>query len=167
MTLRGRVTDKDTREGLPSVTVYVAGQAIYTQTNNDGEYVLKVPAEHRDGSVVYALMGYLRDTITIAKAQRKPNMALASDCGRWLKEVTVTEYSPKAAAQLLIDAVNRIPQNYQTDSVVDTWFYRDVRMLNGELFLFDEMVFDALRVGYDKHHTLKKLNNGEVFWTSS
>ena len=159
LTLRGCVTDKDTREGLPSVTVYVAGQAIYTQTNNDGEYVLKVPAEHRDGSVVYALMGYLRDTVSVAKAQRKPNMALASDGGRWLKEVRVTEYSSKSAAQLLIDAVNRIPQNYQTDSVVGTWFYRDVRMLNGELFLFDEMVFDALRVGYDKHHTLKKLNN--------
>lgn len=60
LTLRGRVTDRDTREGLPAVTVCVAGQAIYTQTNNDGEYVLKVPAEHRDGSVVYALMGYLR-----------------------------------------------------------------------------------------------------------
>jgi hypothetical protein len=59
----------------------------------------------------------------------------------------------------LIDAVNRIPQNYQTDSVVGTWFYRDVRMLNDEPFLFDEMVFDALRVGYDKHHALKKLNN--------
>ena len=161
LTLRGRVTDRDTREGLPAVTVYVAGQAIYTQTNNDGEYVLKVPAEHRDGSVVYALMGYLRDTVSVAKAQHKPDVALVSDGGRWLKEVTVTEYSPKAAAQLLIDAVNRIPQNYQTDSVVGTWFYRDVRMLNGELFLFDEMVFDALRVGYDKHHTLKKLNNGE------
>ena len=160
LTLRGHVTDRDTREGLPAVTVYVAGQAIYTQTNNDGEYVLKVPAEHQDGSVVYAMMGYLRDTVGIAKAQRKPDVALASDGGRWLKEVTVTEYSPKAAAQLLIDAVNRIPQNYQTDSVVGTWFYRDVRMLNGELFLFDEMVFDALRVGYDKHHTLKKLNNG-------
>ena len=159
LTLRGHVTDRDTREGLPAVTVYVAGQAIYTQTNNDGEYVLKVPVEHRDGSVVYALMGYLRDTVSIAKAQRKPDVALASDVGRWLKEVTVTEYSPKAAAQLLIDAVNRIPQNYQTDSVVGTWFYRDVRMMNDELFLFDEMVFDALRVGYDKHHALKKLNN--------
>ena len=159
LTLRGRVTDRDTREGLPAVTVYVAGQAIYTQTNNDGEYVLKVPAEHRDGSVVYALMGYLRDTLSIAMAQRKADVALASDGGRWLKEVTVTEYSPKAAAQLLIDAVNRIPQNYQTDSVVGTWFYRDVRMMNDELFLFDEMVFDALRVGYDKHHALKKLNN--------
>ena len=153
LTLRGHVTDRDTREGLPAVTVYVAGQAIYTQTNNDGEYVLKVPAEHRDGSVVYALMGYLRDTVSIAKAQRKPDVALASDGGRWLKEVTVTEYSPKAAAQLLIDAVNRIPQNYQTDSVVGTWFYRDVRMLNDELFLFDEMVFDALRVGYDTEET--------------
>ncbi len=159
LTLRGRVTDRDTREGLPAVTVYVAGQAIYTQTNNDGEYVLKVPAEHRDGSVVYALMGYLRDTVSVAKAQHKADVALISDGGRWLKEVTVTEYSPKAAAQLLIDAVNRIPQNYQTDSVVGTWFYRDVRMMNDELFLFDEMVFDALRVGYDKHHALKKLNN--------
>ena len=159
LTLRGHVTDRDTREGLPAVTVYVAGQAIYTQTNNDGEYVLKVPAEHRDGSVVYALMGYLRDTVSVAKAQHKADVALASDGGRWLKEVTVTEYSPMAAAQLLIDAVNRIPQNYQTDSVVGTWFYRDVRMMNDELFLFDEMVFDALRVGYDKHHALKKLNN--------
>ena len=159
LTLRGRVTDRDTREGLPAVTIYVSGQAIYTQTNNDGEYVLKVPAEHRDGSVVYALMGYLRDTVSIAKSQRKSDIALTSDGGRWLKEVTVREYSPKAAAQLLIDAVNRIPQNYQTDSVVGTWFYRDVRMMNDELFLFDEMVFDALRVGYDKHHALKKLNN--------
>ena len=159
LTLRGRVTDRGTREGLPAVTVYVAGQAIYTQTNNDGEYVLKVPYEHREGSVVYALMGYLRDTVSIAKAQRKGDIALTSDGGRWLKEVTVREYSPKAAAQLLIDAVNRIPQNYQTDSVVGTWFYRDVRMLNDELFLFDELVFDALRVGYDKHHALRKLYN--------
>ena len=159
LTLRGRVTDRDTREGLPAVTVYVAEQAIYTQTNNDGVYVLKVPMEHRDGSVVYALMGYLRDTVSIAKAQRKGDVALISDGGRWLQEVTVREYSSKAAAQLLIDAVNRIPQNYQTDSVVGTWFYRDVRMMNDELFLFDEMVFDALRVGYDKHHALKKLNN--------
>lgn len=159
LTLRGRVTDRDTREGLPAVTIYVAEQAIYTQTNNDGEYVLKVPMEHRDGSVVFALMGYLRDTVSIAKSQRKGDVALISDGGRWLQEVTVREYSPKAAAQLLMDAVNRIPQNYQTDSVVGTWFYRDVRMLNDELFLFDEMVFDALRVGYDKHHALRKLYN--------
>ena len=89
LTLRGHVTDRDTREGLPAVTVYVAGQAIYTQTNNDGEYVLKVPAEHRDGSVVYALMGYLRDTVSVAKAQHKADVALVSDGGRWLKEVTV------------------------------------------------------------------------------
>ena len=161
LTLRGRVTDRDTREGVPAVTVYVAGQAIYTQTNNDGEYVLKVPVEHRGGSVVYALMGYLRDTVSIVKAQRKGDIALTSDGGRWLREVNVTEYSSKSAAKLLMDAVNRIPQNYQTDSVVGTWFYRDVRMMNDELFLFDEMVLDALRVGYDKHHALKKLLNRE------
>ena len=66
VTLRGRVTDSDTREGLPAVVVCVEGQAIYTQTNTDGEYVLKVPADYKDGNVVYALMGYRRDTVSVA-----------------------------------------------------------------------------------------------------
>ena len=158
-TLRGRVTDAETKEGLPAVTVYLASQAVYTQTNSDGQYVLKVPDSLAQGSVVYALMGYHRDTVLLAAAQLKPNRALRSDGGRWLREVSVTEYSPKAVRKLLMDAVDRIPQNYETDSMVGTWFYRDVRLMNGELFLFDEMVFDALRVGYDKHHKLKKLNN--------
>lgn len=159
LTLRGRVTDAETKEGLPAVTVYLASQAVYTQTNSDGQYVLKVPDSLAQGSVVYALMGYHRDTVLLAAAQLKPNRALRSDGGRWLREVSVTEYSPKAVRRLLMDAVDRIPQNYETNSMVGTWFYRDVRLMNGELFLFDEMVFDALRVGYDKHHKLKKLNN--------
>lgn len=159
ITLRGNITDSETHESLPAVTVYVAGQAIYTQSNADGDYVLKVPAQHASGTIVYALMGYLRDTVAVATVEKHGDRQLRSDGGRWLKEVVITEYSPASARQLLMDAVSRIPQNYQTDSTVGTWFYRDVRELNGELFVFDEMVFDALRVGYDKHHTLKKLQN--------
>lgn len=66
ITLRGNITDSKTREPLPAVSVYVAGQAIYTQTNADGDYLLKVPAQHAKGSIVYALMGYLRDTVAVA-----------------------------------------------------------------------------------------------------
>ena len=159
ITLRGRITDRETHEALPAVAVFVAGQAIYTQTNADGDYVLKVPVEHASGNIVYALMGYLRDTVAVATVRNNGDRQLCSDGGRWLKEVVIKEYSPATARQLLIDAVNRIPQNYQTDSTVGTWFYRDVREMNDELFVFDEMVFDALRVGYDKHHTLKRLLN--------
>lgn len=159
ITLRGHITDYKTREALPAVTVYVAGQAIYTQTNNDGDYVLKVPAEYANGHIVFSLMGYLCDTVAMTSVEKHGDRQLRSDGGHWLKEVSVVEYSPTSARQLLIEAVNRIPQNNQTDSTIGTWFYRDVRELNGELFVFDEMVFDALRVGYDKHHTLKKLQN--------
>jgi hypothetical protein len=91
VTLRGHVSDADSREGLPAVTVYVAEQAIYTQTNDDGDYVLKVPAAHSQCSVVFALMGYHRDTVALSAAMRKPNVQLRSDGGRWLKEVSVTE----------------------------------------------------------------------------
>lgn len=66
ITLRGNITDSETHESLPAVTVYVAGQAIYTQSNADGDYVLKVPVEQAKGSIVYALMGYLRDTVAVA-----------------------------------------------------------------------------------------------------
>lgn len=35
-----------------------------------------------------------------------------------------------------------------------------MRQLNNELYLFDEMVFDALRVGYDKHNTSTSTREG-------
>ena len=155
ITIKGTITDSKTKEALPGVTVYVQG-GFCTQSNGDGLYIIKIPQEKRNDNIIYSVFGYDRDTITVKEALKHPNVKLNAGGAIKLSEVTISEYKPQTLIQ---EAVKRIPTNFWTDSVVGTFFYRDCRQLNGEIYLFDEMVFDALRVGYDKHNTIKKTNN--------
>ncbi|MBQ6653073.1 MAG: carboxypeptidase-like regulatory domain-containing protein [Prevotella sp.] len=157
-TIKGKVTDNKTKEALPGVTIHVQGKQVFTQTNGDGNYVLKVPEQFRGSNVIYNVFGYARDTMTVKEAAKRPNVKLKRGGAINLNKVTVSEYTPQS---LVKEAVNRIPQNFWTDTMVGTYFYRDVRQLEDSLYLFDEMVFDALRVGYDKHHTLERRGGRE------
>lgn len=98
-----------------------------------------------------------RDTVSVATLLRKPDRRLAPNIVK-LREVSVEEY--KKIPDLVQAAVARIPRNFHCDNTIGTFFFRDCRLLNNDIFLFDEMVFDALRVGYDKHHKTKKLKKG-------
>lgn len=108
------------------------------------------------GSLIFSAFGYDRDTLAVKAVEKKPTVRLREGGAIRLLEVSVNDYKPQT---LIKEAVKRIPENFRTDTVIGTWFYRDVRQLNDSLYLFDEMVFDALRVGYDKHHTIKRTNN--------
>ncbi|MBP5528095.1 MAG: carboxypeptidase-like regulatory domain-containing protein [Bacteroidales bacterium] len=151
--VKGTVTDAKSKEGLPGVTVYVQNGYHYTQTNGDGTFVIKVPEKMLGGNLIFSLFGYERDTLAVKKVQKNPKVKLKEGGVSKLSEVVVSEYTPQT---LIKEAVNHIPQNYWTDTTIGTYFYRDVRQLEDSLYLFDEMVFDALRVGYDKHNTSTK-----------
>ena len=157
-TIKGKVTDTKTKEALPGVTIHIQGKQIFTQTNGDGNYVLKIPEQYRGSNVIYNVFGYARDTMTVKEAAKHPNVKLKRGGAINLNKVTVSEYTPQS---LVKEAVERIPQNFWTDTMVGTYFYRDVRQLEDSLYLFDEMVFDALRVGYDKHHALERTGGRE------
>ena len=154
--IKGTVTDAKSKEPLPGVTVYVLNGYHYTQTNGDGAFVIKVPEKMTGGNLVFSLFGYDRDTLAVRQVQKSPKVRLREGGSIKLSEVVISEYTPQS---LVKEAVKRIPQNFWTDTTVGTYFYRDVRQLEDSLYLFDEMVFDALRVGYDKHNTTTKLAN--------
>ena len=155
--VRGNVTDAKTKEPLPGVTVVIEKSNIFTQTNGDGTFVIKVPEKMMGGNIVFSMFGYSRDTIAVKKVQKSPKVKLKTGGAIKLNEVVVTEYTPQT---LVKEAVSRIPQNFWNDTTIGTFFYRDVRQLNDEIYLFDEMVFDALRVGYDKYNTSTKTHEG-------
>ena len=152
ITIKGTVSDAKTKTTLPGVTIHVQGEQIFTQSNGDGNYVIKVPEKHLNANIVFNVFGYARDTMTVKNLAKRPNVKLKSGGGIKLQTVTVKEYTPQS---LVKEVVNHIPQNYWCDTTVGTFFYRDCRQMNDELYLFDEMVFDALRVGYDKYNTIE------------
>ncbi len=156
ITIKGKVTDSKTKGALPGVTIHVQGQQIFTQSNGDGKYVIKVPESLQGANLIFNVFGYDRDTIAVKAAAKRPDVKMKRGGAIKLSTVTVSDYTPKS---LIKEALKRIPQNFWCDSTVGTFFYRDVRQVNGGIYLFDEMVFDALRVGYDKNNTIKRTNN--------
>ena len=154
--LSGSVTDRTSREPIAGATIRTVDGEYYTISNGDGDYVLKLPESLKKSSVIFRSLGYAADTLTVKHLRRKPNVAMQPRAIE-LKAVEVGEYS---SPKLLVEAALRnIPQNYSVDTTIGTFFYRDCRTLNDEVYLFDEMVFEALRVGYDKHHNIKKFKN--------
>ena len=84
--INGRVTDKQTAEGLPGVTVLLKGTAVGNSTGTDGSFTLSVPAT--GGTLVFSSVGFATVERPIG-TETTFNVALASD-SKQLSEVVVT-----------------------------------------------------------------------------
>lgn len=85
-TITGRVTDGNSSNGLPGVTVVVKGTQVGTATNVDGAYSINVPAG--GSTLVFSFIGYATTERTIGNASTV-NVGLALDA-KQLGEVVVT-----------------------------------------------------------------------------
>ncbi|TNF40375.1 MAG: SusC/RagA family TonB-linked outer membrane protein, partial [Bacteroidetes bacterium] len=63
ITVSGKVTDAQTKEGIPGVTVIVKGTSIGTVTNIDGAYSINVPSQN--SVIVYSFIGYSTQEISV------------------------------------------------------------------------------------------------------
>lgn len=154
VTLKGRITDSRTRKAVPYAAVLLQGTNTGTQSNDAGEYKLKVEnGKWKEGDMVlFSAMGYKRLAVSIDHLVRNGNVSLDPHALQ-LHEVEVTGYvTPQ---EIIAEAICRIPQNYHVDTTIGTWFQRDYRLLNGDLYLFDESVVDMLRYGY-VHDSIKR-----------
>jgi TonB-linked SusC/RagA family outer membrane protein len=87
--ISGRITDRQTGEGLPGVTVLLKGTTNGVSTNSDGTYSLSnVPAT--GGTLVVSSVGYVGVERAIG-ADNSLNIGLAPDT-KQLSEVVVTGY---------------------------------------------------------------------------
>ena len=82
----GRVTDRNSGEGLPGVTVLLKGTTNGTSTNADGAFTLNVP--ETNGTLVFSSIGYVAQEEIIGK-QTQFNVKLGADV-KQLNEVVVT-----------------------------------------------------------------------------
>ena len=143
VTLRGRVTSAG--RGVPYATLQVLGTSVGVSCNDDGEYWLKVPAGSEADTVAVRSVGYVPRRLTVGELLRHGHVRLEAQEVQ-LQEVQVRSY--RKARYLLRAAVGKIADNYHCRTAFGTFFYRDWRALDGELYLFDEAVMGVTRRGY-------------------
>ena len=86
--ISGRVTDRQTSEGLPGVTVLVKGTTNGASTNSDGAFTLSVP--EAGGTLSFSSVGYIGQERAIG-SETTFTIALAPDV-KQLSEIVVTGY---------------------------------------------------------------------------
>ncbi|UYZ62383.1 TonB family protein [Hymenobacter weizhouensis] len=93
-TVRGRITDQVTGQGLPGVTVLVPGTQMGASTAPDGSFQLAVPAATRHLTV--SSVGYTSQRHTLRPTDSTLTLALAPDT-KTLSEVVVVRREPPPA----------------------------------------------------------------------
>jgi len=95
-TVTGKVTDQETGQGLPGVTVLVKGTSTGTATGVDGSYSINAPQGAT--TLVFSYVGYQKVERAIGNASTV-NVALSLD-QKQLNEVVVTGYQTKTKEDL-------------------------------------------------------------------
>ncbi len=141
--LKGRVTSGG--NGVPYATLQLVGSSIGVSCNDDGEYTLKLPADHENDTVLVRSMGFVSLRLPVSFLVKHNNIKLKAQTVE-LKEVQVKSY--RMGNHLLKAALEKIPKNYHRKMARNTFFYRDWRAVDDELYLFDEAVMNIMRRGY-------------------
>src|SRR5919112_2523443 len=110
----GQVTNSQTGQGVPEVSVSVAGTGISALTDNDGRYTLNAP--DGDLNLVFRGIGYKRQSVAVPLGQTSADIPLETDPFK-LEEVVVTGQStgierqnlPNAVATVSADELTRAP----------------------------------------------------------
>src|SRR5688500_16501753 len=66
LTISGKITDKETYQPVPFANVGVSGRSIGTVSNQQGEFVFKIPSTYKQDSLKVSIVGYQTYTRLIA-----------------------------------------------------------------------------------------------------
>ncbi len=143
--LTGKITDNKTKDGIPYVSIQLKNTFLGTQSDQNGEYVLKIPKSTQPDTVLFAAIGYKKLEIPVLELQKKSNIKLIPYSIE-LKEVMIKDFA--SPGRIIDEAIKRIPQNYHTDTTINTFFCRNYSILNDSIYLFYESIVDMLRLGY-------------------
>ncbi len=146
ISLRGRVTSKG--KGVPYTTLQLQGTSIGVACNDNGDYEMKLPVNCKSDTIIIRSIGHLSLKTTVDHLQKNGNIHLKAQAIE-LKTVIVTDYS--SARHLLNEVVAHIGRNYHQRTSWSTFFYRDWRTVDGELYLFDEAVMSVRRCPYSRY----------------
>ena len=120
---KGEIVDEETGNPLVFANLSLENNNISTVSNTEGEFLLKVPKDIKEGTVIVAFLGYQTRMI--------PLVQLNSDNNRIPLKVSVTELpevslsSPRDAGVLVKETLRKKGENYFEDPTLMTAFYRE------------------------------------------
>ena len=145
ITIRGHIYDNENKNAIPYVSIGILEQNIGTITNEDGYFILKVPASFSGTSLVVSHIGYMSQSIPVQllneqKVDLYLNQRIIS-----IQEVIIRYINP---VSIIAKAMEQREVNYNSDPVYLTSFYREGVQKNSRYISYSEAVFKVYKTAY-------------------
>lgn len=122
--LTGKVSDFMTFEPIESASVYVQNTTIGTITNVDGKFSLRVPKENQSDTLVISSIGYKSYKMAVTDYKNGSDISLEEDIAPLDEVVVVADTRPKTGNEVMLKAIERLPQNLPDEPYLQKGFVR-------------------------------------------
>ena len=147
---RAYVLDGQTRFTLASASVSVIGTNISTVTNDEGEFLLKVPNTIENPSILISYLGYQDKIMPLSEFNGKTIQIKLTPSVIELSEIKISLADPEA---LIREVLKRKGSNYFDHNTIMTAFYRETIKRRRSYVSLSEAVVDLYKNPYESSKT--------------
>lgn len=147
---KGYVLDLENNKPLISVTISVEETNISTITNDEGEFLLKVPKDLKDSKIIISHLGYRDKTILLSEFKGDILKIKLKVSVTELSEITIGSKDPDV---LIRAVIKKKGSNYLNDNTIMTAFYRETIRKRRTYVSLSEAVVDVYKNPYESPKT--------------
>jgi len=119
---KGTILDSKTKNELTFASITVSGSNISTISNSEGDFLIKIPIDRQDASLIISFLGYKDKVISIKELKQEKNLLYLEPINILLKEVVVNVID---ANKLFSNVLNNRSKNYGDSAIQMIGFYRE------------------------------------------
>ena len=146
----GLVVDKSTNKPISSATISLQGTNISTITNDEGDFLLKVPKDKADGKITVSHLGYNDQSVQLSAFN---GQLLTIELDPTVTELSEVNIDPRDPEALIRAVMKKKGTNYLSDNTIMTAFYRETIKKRRTYVSLSEAVVDVYKNPYKSART--------------
>jgi hypothetical protein len=119
---KGTILDSKTKNELTFASITISGSNMSTISNSEGDFLIKIPRDRQDGSLIISFLGYKDKVISIKDLKQEKNLLYLEPINVQLKDVVVNGID---ANKLFSNVLNNRSKNYGDSAIQMVGFYRE------------------------------------------
>jgi hypothetical protein len=122
--LNGKIVDFATYAPLESASIYVENSTIGTVSNVDGRFILSVPRELENDTLVISSIGFKSFRVLVSEFVNNEDIFLEEDIASLDEVLIIAETRPKTGNDILLRAIEELPENLPDQPYLQKGFLR-------------------------------------------
>jgi len=177
--LTSKIVDFLSYEPLESASVYVDKSTIGSISNTDGRFVLSVPQELENDTLVISSIGYKSFKVLVSEFVNNEEIFLEEDIASLDEVLIIAETRPKTGNDVVLRAIEKLPENLPEEPFLQKGFLRHKErntkeykwLIESAITLYDSSYAsgarDNLKVNVDENRKSYDLRNVDSLFVYS